>query len=165
MDFYNITDRYIQYLKQYDDKVAINKRETRPYIGIVFKIEEIEYFAPFSSPKPKHEKMRNGGVDYRKIDSGKLGIINFNNMIPVPHSELIPLIFDNIKDKKYKTLLQNQYEHIERDEEGILKTAKNLYRIVTSIDELNSFYQTIRSRSCNFKLLEEKCREYEEDRV
>ena len=41
-----------------------------------------EYFAPLSSPKPKHKNMKNT-LDFFKIKNGELGAVNFNNMIPV----------------------------------------------------------------------------------
>jgi len=37
-------------LKAYDIK------EKRPFIGIILKINDINYFAPLSSPKEKHKK-------------------------------------------------------------------------------------------------------------
>lgn len=43
----------------------------------------MKYFAPLSSPKQKHLKMKND-IDFYKLSNGKLGAINFNNMIPVP---------------------------------------------------------------------------------
>lgn len=69
MKFYNMKDSYIQFLRQYDTKVAENKQESRPYVGIVLEINGINYYAPFSSPKPKHQKMKNG-KDFRKINHG-----------------------------------------------------------------------------------------------
>lgn len=39
MKFYHITDEYITYLRKYDTKVAKNKQESRPYVGIVVQIE------------------------------------------------------------------------------------------------------------------------------
>ena len=79
-----IDSDYCDYLRKYDNKVAYNKfeKELRPFIGILFKIDECEYFAPLSSPKPKHKKMKNK-LDFLKIDNGELGAVNFNNMIPV----------------------------------------------------------------------------------
>jgi len=69
MRFYNITEQYISYLKTLDTKVPDNKGGKRPYVGIVLEIEDIKYFAPFTSPKPKHKNMRNG-KDFRKINGG-----------------------------------------------------------------------------------------------
>ena len=60
MEFYHIKDEYISFLKAYNSKVPENKQENRPYLGIVLQIDSIKYYAPFSSPKPKHKKMRNG---------------------------------------------------------------------------------------------------------
>ncbi len=75
---------YCDYLRKYDNKVAYNKheKELRPFIGILFKIENCEYFAPLASPKEKHIKMKNK-IDFLKIKGGELGAVNFNNMIPV----------------------------------------------------------------------------------
>ena len=79
-----VNSNYCDYLKKYDNKVAYNKneKELRPFIGILFKIEMCEYFAPLSSPKPKHKNMKNT-LDFFKIKNGELGAVNFNNMIPV----------------------------------------------------------------------------------
>lgn len=67
MKFYHIEDDYIRYLRQYDDKVAENKQERRPYVGVVLDVNGIKYCAPFTSPKPKHQKMKNT-KDFRKIN-------------------------------------------------------------------------------------------------
>ena len=66
MKFYNIADEYINFLRTFDSKVSENKQESRPYIGVVIEIEEMKYYAPFTSPKAKHRKMKNG-KDFRKI--------------------------------------------------------------------------------------------------
>ena len=74
---------------------------------MVYTFNGHNYFAPLSSPKPKHLKMSNKAIDVFKIDDGKLGVVNINNMIPTPIeclTEVLPLI----KDKKYKILIQNQ---------------------------------------------------------
>ena len=51
---------YCDYLRQYDNKVTYNagSKELRPYVGILFIINKIEYFAPLSSPKEKHKKLK-----------------------------------------------------------------------------------------------------------
>lgn len=50
--------------------------------------------------------MKNG-KDFRKINNGLYGAINFNNMIPVLDSALIEIDIANIADVKYRRLLQN----------------------------------------------------------
>ena len=51
LKFYNIDDKYIDYLYQFDDKVPYNKNQKRPYIGVIIEIDNIKYFAPYSRLK------------------------------------------------------------------------------------------------------------------
>lgn len=53
--------KYCDYLRQFDKRVAYNKdrKELRPFVGVLFEINDIEYFAPLTSPKEKHLKMKN----------------------------------------------------------------------------------------------------------
>ncbi|MDO4492154.1 MAG: type III toxin-antitoxin system ToxN/AbiQ family toxin [Lachnospiraceae bacterium] len=154
MRFYNIKDSYIEYLRSYDAAVALNKKETRPYVGVVLEIDGIHYYAPFTSPKQKHKKMKNG-KDFRKINNGEYGAINFNNMIPVLDSQVILIDIENIPDLKYRRLLQNQYKSIKADIEGIQRTAEKLHKLVMAEDdELSTYDRIVKSRCCNLRLLE-----------
>ncbi len=94
MKIYHVRDRYIEYLKQYDKSVPDNKKESRPYIGIALEVNGNKYYVPFTSPKEKHKKMNNG-KDFRKINGGEYGGINFNNMIPVTENELMLVDIEN----------------------------------------------------------------------
>lgn len=58
----------------------------RKYIGVVFEINKFSYFAPLSSFKPKHKKMKES-VDFIKIKD--YAVIDINNMIPVPKGQLV----------------------------------------------------------------------------
>ena len=156
MKFYHIKDDFIAYLRQFDSKVAENKNESRPYVGIVFQIGDIKYYAPFSSPKPKHKKMKNG-KDFRKINNGLYGVINFNNMIPVLDSVLIEIDIINIPDVKYRRLLQNQYNYIKADREGILRIARNLRKLIFEDEKnLSEYEKIVKKRCCDLPLLESK---------
>ena len=156
MKFYHIKEDFITYLRQFDTKIAENKNQTRPYVGIVLEVNSVKYYAPFSSPKPKHKKMKNG-KDFRKINNGLYGAINFNNMIPVLDSALIEIDIANIADVKYRRLLQNQYNSIKADEKGILKTAENLRKLIFDAEtNLSAHDKVIKQRCCDLALLEEK---------
>lgn len=156
MKFYHIKEDFITYLRQFDTKVAENKNQTRPYVGIVLEVNSVKYYAPFSSPKPKHKKMKNG-KEFRKINNGLYGAINFNNMIPVLDSALIEIDIANITDVKYRRLLQNQYNSIKSDEKGILRTAENLRKLLFDEERnLSEYDRIIKQRCCNLVLLEEK---------
>lgn len=78
LKLYYIKDDYIDYLRKYDDRVLYNKKETRPYVGVVLEFNGFNYFVPLSSPKIKHIKMNAYALDIFKIDKGILGIININ---------------------------------------------------------------------------------------
>ena len=160
MKFYHIKDDYIVFLRQFDSKVSENKNQTRPYVGIVLEIDTIKYYAPFSSPKPKHRKMKNS-KDFRKIHKGIYGAINFNNMIPVLNDALIEIDISNIPDVQYRRLLQNQYNSIKADEEGIMKTAANLRELIFDDENnLTEHDKIVKQRCCNLQLLEEKYTEW-----
>lgn len=162
MKFYHITDAYIDFLRTYDAKVSKNKQESRPYIGVVVQIGDIKYYAPFTSPKKKHLKMKNG-KDFRKIQGGQYGAINFNNMIPVPNSALLVIDINNEPDEKYKRLLQNQYRAIRSDIAAITGVAEKLRTLILTEDkELSEFDKRIKARCCNLKLLEKIYKKYTE---
>ena len=154
MRLYHIKDEYIEFLWEYDDKVALNKKESRPYVGVVLLVDGIKYYAPLTSPKAKHKDMKNG-KDFRKIDQGKLGAINFNNMIPVPDDALIMIDINQEADSRYKRLLQNQYKALKSDIEAIEKTARELRKIILTDDsELRNYDKQVKARCCNLSLLE-----------
>lgn len=161
MKFYHIKDDFIAFLRQFDTKVCDNKNESRPYVGVVLEIGGIKYYAPFSSPKAKHKSMKNG-KDFRKINNGIYGAINFNNMIPVVDSALIEIDINNIADVKYRRLLQNQYNYIKSDKNAIFRTAENLRKMIFE-DENNitEHDKVIKQRCCNLPLLEKKYCEYQ----
>ena len=155
LKIYFISSEYIDYLRNFDNKVAYNKNMTRPYIGIVYTYNNFNYFVPLSSPKEKHLKMEKNIVDIWKIEDGKLGIINFNNMIPCPIEVLLEAI-PNIKDLKYKKLLENQISSINANRDLLLKKINRFQKHYRQ----KRLYKNILDRCCDFKLLEEKSLKY-----
>ena len=51
-----VDEDYCNFLRKFDNKVAYNYdyKKNRPFVGVLFKINDCKYFAPLSSPKPKH---------------------------------------------------------------------------------------------------------------
>ncbi len=113
-------------MRTFDSKVPYNAgyKELRPFIGALFKVNNCEYFAPLSSPKPKHKVLKNS-IDMIRIKEGVYGVINFNNMIPVTKNNYS--IIDLSKDNKdnisiYRLeLLKNQLRWLTRNREEIYK--------------------------------------------
>ncbi len=158
-----VNSEYCNYLRNFDNKVSYNKyeKELRPFIGILFKINSCEYFAPLSSPKEKHKKMRNT-VDFFKIKNGKLGAVNFNNMIPVKEKNysLVDLNKETltISELKYQKLLREQLAWLNANYIQVKNKSLKLYQLYI----IGKLSKNIKARCCNFKLLEEKCIEYNE---
>jgi len=156
-----VASEYCDYLRKFDNKVSYNKfeKELRPFIGILFKIDTCEYFAPLSSPKAKHLKMKNT-LDFFKIKDGELGAVNFNNMIPV-NKENYTLVDLNkqtltISEMKYQKLLREQLAWLNANYHQVKNKSFKLYELYTK----GRLPDNIKSRCCDFKLLEEKCIEY-----
>jgi protein AbiQ len=158
LKFYTVDGNYNEYLRKIDFKVqdvsVANKKDTRPFVGILLTVNNIKYIAPLASPKPKHQSMKNQ-LDFIKINSGLWGAINFNNMIPVT-DKLINLIDINSQNKKYKELLSNQLTWCNSNKDKIIDTANKLYLEITSKKTNTSLLR----RCCDFKLLEERLSEY-----
>ena len=156
-----VNSDYCDYLRKFDNRVSYNKyeKELRPFVGILFKIDCYEYFAPLSSPKNKHKKMKNT-IDFLKIKNGELGAVNFNNMIPVyeKNYSLINLNRESLTktEFKYCKLLKEQLSWLNENYEQVTNKSTKLYKLYIEKKLSNN----IKSRCCNFKLLEEKCLEY-----
>ena len=104
--------------------------------------------------------MKNG-KDFRKINQGIYGAINFNNMIPVVAEALIEIDINNIEDEKYKNLLFNQLNYVRADKTQIEKVASELHNLLlTADDELSKYDLQVKQRCCNIKVLEENFLNY-----
>lgn len=146
LNLYLIDMKYIRNLARADDNVmSVSpqiEKESRPFVGIVIVCECYEYCIPLSSPKAKHSSMKND-VDFMKIivDEKLIGVLNFNNMIPVDAICIKPLDLkitskDNSSVRQYKKLAAKQLDWCRRNQESIVKKANKLYRLLQS-----SFYQ------------------------
>ena len=158
LSFSRADSAYCDFLRQTDPCVpsTVDKKNTRPFVGVIFKVNGIQYYAPLSSPKPKHQNMKNQ-IDFLKINGGKWGAINFNNMIPI-HSkslfkiEMQPLSSDTKEDRIYKDLLNNQLDWCNANQEAILSRAAKLYNTITQ----GKGTPALINRCCCFKLNEEQ---------
>lgn len=153
--FYHINEHYINFLRSIDKRVQQNKGQRRPYVGVVLSINMVDYYVPLESPKPNHAKLKNGGA-VLKLDGGNLGIMGFNNMIPVVPSSLIPFDILKVEDEKYKMLLLNQLDFCNKNQELILRRAESTY-MKTVLGRV-PLYKKI---CCDFKKLERKSLKYD----
>lgn len=119
LNLYLIDMKYIRNLAKADDRVMSVSpqvgKETRPFVGIVIVCGKQKYCIPLSSPKSKHKTMKND-VDFMKILDGEklIGVLNFNNMIPVDESCILPLNLrvngrDDAATRNYKKWRQSSW--------------------------------------------------------
>lgn len=163
MNFYNIKTEYLDFLRLVDEKVPWQhtNKVSRPYIGVIIETSDKRYFAPLSSPKNKFIKMR-AQIDFIKLDYGKLGAINLNNMIPVPENVCTSIDFTKMissndpNEKKYGFLLWSQWEWINKNKEWIVSKAEALYTKYSQ----NKLQSHIKNRCVNFPLLEKRLEQF-----
>ena len=153
-----IKDKYINYLRKFDEHVCFNKGQKRPYVGILFEVNNQKYYAPLSSPKPKFKEMKNY-VDFIKLDGGNLGAINLNNMIPVVESSIVYIDINKLDDKKYSILLNKQLAFMKSKELEITYKAAKLYKSYKN----KTLRPDVYARCCNYILLQSKSKSYNPD--
>ena len=156
-----IDSNYCDFLRQYDKRVCYNagNKDLRPFIGVLFTVNNFEYFAPLSSPKPKHIKLKNT-LDLIKINDGVYGVVNFNNMIPVMKNNYKEFNLNKKaknEDEQFRIqLLKNQLRWLTSNKKEIYQKSSILYNLYKN-DKLPD---NVKNRCCNYPLLEEKCLEY-----
>lgn len=164
---YKIDMKYIRDLAQKDDNVhSVSPqvgKDNRPFVGIIIICDNKKYCIPLSSPKSKHQKMKND-IDFMRInvDGKLLGVLNFNNMIPVDERFLIPVELritqkDSPENTHYKKMAVKQLNWCQQNQDLIVAKANKLYHLVT---ETPDKMRMVTKRCCNFKKLEavlERC--------
>lgn len=113
MDFYRISEEYIQFLQKYEKKKrGITKVPNIRYkdrnkfaFGAVLQVNDISYYVSVSSFDKKQEAniLIKVPEDKKQIK----GSLRFNYMIPVPEECMSRLIIKDIKDEKYRNLIKN----------------------------------------------------------
>lgn len=156
--FFEVDDDYIDFLRNVEPLLYRNKKpdqiHSRKYIGIVLQINNMNYFAPLSSYKPKHSRMKES-LDFIKVK--EYAVINLNNMFPAPKEKCHYVDIRSEKDEKYRILLNSEYRAIKSIQNKIRKNASQLYRLKTQ----NGNSIPLTKRCNNFELLETACREYQ----
>lgn len=161
MELVRIDTHYIDELRKIDNRVQSNSieqsKQNKPFWASCLQLKKNNflYFAPLSSPKPKHEKMKNS-TDFHKVISkdGKLrAVINFNNMIPV--DKTLYSRIDISKDKD-KYVLYDEYLFCRDNEQELMKKATILYNRYIH----GNLSSTEQSRTCDFKKLEQRLQTY-----
>ncbi len=169
-NFVAITDEYISYLQKSEPRVMSNKQNDRTYhrkyIGIIEKLGGFNYFIPLSSPKPR-DYNSNGTIKkdslttiYIKDNKNLFAKLRFNNMIPVPESEIINFNLNDEGDLRYKLIVYNELYFLRQNGAKIEKTAKNLYNAKKNQTNEPDYKQAVLNVTVDFTKLEERCLAY-----
>ena len=86
------------------------------------------------------------------------GSLRFNYMIPVPEECIEKLVIKNVQDKKYRLLLNKEYQFCVDNADRIRKKANKIYEMVTTNRK-----QKLTDNSCAFSILEQGYQEYVEN--
>ena len=160
LKLYTMDMKYVRDLHNADDRVQsvspqIHK-SNRPFVGVVVVCDKHKYCIPLDHPKDKHYSMKND-VDFTRIFDGEklIGVLNFNNMIPVEDSlirllDVRPGIKDTDAEKAYKNLCAKELDWVQKNQDAIIKKANKLYRMIVS-DIAN---RGLKKRCLDFKKLE-----------
>lgn len=159
IQFYEVDDEYIRYLRSIDNKVLSekfgNRDQTRKYIGIIFNNQSFKYFIPLSSYKPDTYDSMYESISLKKISD--IAVIRINNMIPIVDEVIHPVDFSSITDGSYKNLLQNEYKIIKSREKEIRRDARIVYFYRTNFkNEGRPLYKIC----CDFRTLESAAQEW-----
>lgn len=152
LSFYKINETYIEPLQIIDSDVRIStgEKSTRPYVGVVFTIQDRLFFAPLSSPAKFPNALNSNDLKIAKakksnIEKRRLSIKVINNkhvhlcnviigkIIPVPSSQISEISINNLlsstvsSERKYGDLLQKEYYAINAMKDTIYDKALRFY--------------------------------------
>ncbi|MBF0710471.1 MULTISPECIES: type III toxin-antitoxin system ToxN/AbiQ family toxin [unclassified Gemella] len=151
--FYEIDHDYMRYLYGVDSKVYFHetyKKHVKPYVGIIATIDNVKYFIPLTSAKPKHRKHRLTTKDYiliydivnKNITKSKaiykekkddeeekyhiLSILDMRKMVPVPNGLFKKIDFNSLP-LNYQFLFYKEHEFCKSKQDKIIENSTNLY--------------------------------------
>lgn len=164
LNFFDVDDKYIKYLQ----KQEFNKRgfsrvpnvvynnEQKFLCGIVLLISDFKYYVPVTSYNKKQSENILIIFPEDKYNQIK-GSLRFNYMIPVPDNEISVRRIKDEEDPSRRIFLQKQLNFCNSNYTKILTRANRTYDKIIKKYSLN-----LNNNSCDFKLLEQKCLEYEQ---
>lgn len=161
MDFYIINEGYNRFLQEYEKSRrgftrvpnVFYQEHNKFMFGAVLEVNGINYYVSISSFDKKQEAnilIRIPG-DEKEVK----GSLRFNYMVPVPDECIDRLIIKDIKDEKYRMLLNKEYQFCVDNADWIQKKADKIYNLVIS-----NRRPVLANNSCDFKLLEQGYQEY-----
>jgi protein AbiQ len=156
-----VDDRFTKFLQEHgDSRVSKNSNidYQRPFIGVLFRIEEFLYFAPLttsSKGRKLQEHPKSENITFYPIENCKYGGINFNNMIPLVDGvykeiDMVLRADDFGWERNKKIQLMNIKRILRHEGKYLISKAVNLYSLKTK----GTLYPNYDKITCDFKKLE-----------
>jgi hypothetical protein len=162
LKFYTVSEKYVDYLRTFDNKVPILHKSLfpQPFVGVVLEIRESNFFVPLFFIKNGRSKLKKR-PDFLKINQGKLGGFNFSQMIPISTSEISEVSVNLINDERYKKILNKQLRWCNtwKNDSKIEEKAASLYQSYLT----ETLPQIRYSKCCDFPNLIKISEKYEND--
>ena len=161
LNFYIVDLDYVKYLKNAEiekrgfsripDMDYGNQRKPKFLCGIVLQVNGTDYYVPVTSYKQQKPDnfliyARNGQV---------VSSLRFNYMFPVPIDLVAERPIATEPDRAYRALLAQELQYCIQNQEQIQHLAERTYKRV-----LLGKNPGLLVNSCDFLLLEEKCKDY-----
>ena len=154
--------------------------DNKPYLGILINEDNNQYVLPLSSAKEKHKSWKNIESDrfliyeicdkkslsknavFKENDNGTvthiLSVLDLKKMLPVKDGvytkvDLTKNKDDSVELRNYKNLMNKEYSFCLKIMKSIIQKANKIYGKQMETGRIIKF-------CCNFKLLEQKCKEY-----
>ena len=153
LKMYDISNEYKKYLSKFDAKVSL--KDNRKFYGILINKNGIDYYIPLTSKI--HKKTNSKLTINIKNENKTIAKLLLNNMIPV---NIKDAHVANINNLKYKTYYMSEIRYLRSKniQKEIIKKVNNIFEVLENMK--HSDYLFFKELCCNFKLLEQKCIEY-----
>jgi len=161
LNFYTVSLNYVGFLKKAElekrgfsrvpDMEYAGHRKPKSLCGIVLQVNCVDYYVPLTSYKKK--KPDNFLI---KADNGEVvSSLRFNYMFPIPKEFACVRVISNELDISYRSLLAQELRFCIKNQSIIKQLAERTYkRVLLGKDK------GLVVNSCDFLLLEQKCKEY-----
>ncbi|EKN1389212.1 type III toxin-antitoxin system ToxN/AbiQ family toxin [Enterococcus thailandicus] len=154
LQLFEIEPTYIDFLKQYDDKIPNHDYDTHDklYCGVVLIINDLKYLVPLSSFNKR--QATNLLIRDRTRNNRIIASLRFCFMIPVLDEVIKIKDFSEETDTNYVALLSKELRYCRTHANEIYAKALEVYSFGT--DETHPQY----INCCKFKVLELNCKNY-----
>lgn len=153
LKFYAIDENYVKYLQSIDIQVPnIHYNSNNKFVcGIVFKINDINFYAPISHTIKRYQTSMLIYSKHRPVSS-----IRFSFMIPAYNEVLTELKFSEIskRDQQYADLLRAEYNYCKNHQAEIYAKAQSVYNIGCNKNHRLNY------TCCDFQKLEKEYLKY-----